>query len=884
MTDPAAKHHDKPQAASVQPESRQKHAPRSRLPRWVAKQGHVIRNILTLVLVVIALWLLRHEFQSINAAEVAASFRSLPWWAILAALFFTACNYSVLIGYDWLGARLVKHPLSFRQVTVASLLYYAFSNSLGTLFAGTPVRVRLYSSWGMSSQEIVRMIFFISAAFWMGLFTLGGTLFLLTPFDIPSRFNLPLASSRPLGMGLLAFSAAFFAACLFRQRPMRLLGVNFQPPSISIALAQVLVASADLLFAAAALYVLLPGDINIQFLPFTAIYVLAVFVAMVSHVPGGLGVLELVLVTMLPHSTHGIVAPLLVFRVVYYLLPLFLAVASVAIATFYSNAKKASEIAETTVQWTRIVSPRIITGAVFIAGLLLLISGSLPPAEGRQHILRRAMPLPVVELSHFLGSIVGALLLILARALQRRIDAAWGITIALLAVGAIVSLAKGFDYEEAIILAVLLLAMLPCRRHFYRRGSLLRPSLTVGWISAIAISLGFLIGIVSFAYRHVEYSSDLWWEFAYRGDAPRSMRALLGAAIVLALLGVARLLRSRPTAPAPANESELDEIATMVAASAATSANLALLGDKRFIFSEDRKAAVMFGCEGKSWIAMGDPIGPEPSADDAAWNFREACDTAGVWPVFYQVHESSLGRYVEMGLTMLKLGEEARVPLENFSLEGSSRKDLRRTKKKSTEDGLRFEIIPQPDVPALMPQFKAISDAWLHDKSAAEKGFSLGFFAEHYLSRYDIAVIRQQGKPIAFANLWYGANKHELSVDLMRYVPDAPHGVMEYLFVELMLYGREQGYQWFNLGMAPLSGVEPHRLGPLWNQVSSLLFRHGEHFYNFQGLRNYKEKFDPEWFPKYLASPGGLATAQILADVSVLISGGIARLLHARRG
>ncbi len=248
--------------------------------------------------------------------------------------------------------------------------------------------------------------------------------------------------------------------------------------------------------------------------------------------------------------------------------------------------------------------------------------------------------------------------------------------------------------------------------------------------------------------------------------------------------------------------------------------------------------------------------------------------------MFYQVDEANLARYVEMGLSMVKIGEEARVPLANFSLEGSSRKDLRRTLKKGEEAGLRFEIVPQPEAARLLPQLKLISDAWLAEKSAAEKGFSLGYFSEDYLRRGDIALVYQGERLIAFANLWVGAHKQELSIDLMRYLPDAPHGVMEYLFVQLLQWGHAEGYAWFNLGMAPLSGVDSHRLGPLWNRVSSLIFLHGEHFYNFQGLRSYKNKFDPEWFPKYMASRGGLALPRILANVSTLISGGVMRLVR----
>ena len=180
---------------------------------------------------------------------------------------------------------------------------------------------------------------------------------------------------------------------------------------------------------------------------------------------------------------------------------------------------------------------------------------------------------------------------------------------------------------------------------------------------------------------------------------------------------------------------------------------------------------------------------------------------------------------------LIKIGEEAHVPLPAFGLEGSARKNLRRTNKQLTEDGCTFEIIEPPAVAEMLPTLKQISDAWLADKTTAEKGFSLGFFKPDYLETCPIAIIRHEARPVAFANVWLGANKEELSIDLMRYVPDAPHGVMELLFIKLMLWGKESGYEWFNLGMAPLSGIESQPRGPMWNQLAALTFRHGEHFY-----------------------------------------------------
>ncbi len=153
-----------------------------------------------------------------------------------------------------------------------------------------------------------------------------------------------------------------------------------------------------------------------------------------------------------------------------------------------------------------------------------------------------------------------------------------------------------------------------------------------------------------------------------------------------------------------------------------------------------------------------------------------------------------------------------------------------------------------------------------------EKGFSLGFFDATYLSRTPAAVVRVDGEIVAFANTWLGRTGTELSVDLMRQSADAPTGTMDYLFAQLMLWGRENGYATFNLGMAPLSGFAEHALSPMWNKVGAFVFRHGESIYRFGGLRQYKEKFHPEWQPRYLAAPGGLKLPQVIANVTALIS------------
>lgn len=530
-------------------------------------------------------------------------------------------------------------------------------------------------------------------------------------------------------------------------------------------------------------------------------------------------------------------------------------------------------------RWAPLVAPRVLAASVFVAGSILLLSGAMPASHARLQLLRRVLPLSVIELSHFLASIEGLVLMILARGLQRRIDSAYYLTVLLLASGVVLSLLKGLDLAEALILAAMLALLLPCRRHFYRKGVLLTERFTLRWCIAIALVLVCAVWLAGFAYAQVDYSDELWWRFALDQDAPRSLRAVAGSVLMVLVLAVAGLLRAKPRLPGMPTPEDLEAAQTIVAASPDASANLAMLGDKHFLFNKERTALIMYGVAGRSWVSLGDPIGDPLAARQLAWEFVELCDAGGRWPVFYKIGEERISLYVEMGLSVIKLGEEARLPLADFALEGKTRRRLREINKHLLEDGCSFEIVEPEIDDVLLAELKAISDAWLAERNTAEKGFSLGSFEPDYVRRFPIALVRRRGRAIAFANVTRGFERKELSGELMRYLPDAPQEVMSFLFIQLMLWGRQQGFQWFNLGMAPLSGIDAQPLAPLWNRFAAILYHHGEHFYHFQGLREYKEKFHPMWRPKYLATRGGIALPVVMANVVTLISGGLQRLV-----
>jgi phosphatidylglycerol lysyltransferase len=196
------------------------------------------------------------------------------------------------------------------------------------------------------------------------------------------------------------------------------------------------------------------------------------------------------------------------------------------------------------------------------------------------------------------------------------------------------------------------------------------------------------------------------------------------------------------------------------------------------------------------------------------------------------------------------------------------------------KSGSTFRVLTPAEVIAHLPDLRDVSDEWLAEKSAGEKGFSLGFFDEAYVARFPAAVIECDGRIIAFANLWAAAGRSELSIDLMRFRREAPPSIMESLIVHVLQWGHDHGYQRFVLGMAPLSGMQPSPTATLWNRLGSLVYEYGEAVYNFQGLRAFKEKFNPEWQPHYLAYPGGLRLPRIMADVSALVAGGYRQIFR----
>lgn len=827
-------------------------------------------------MMVLALFVIREIGSEIHLNDILSALGAVDLRTVALAFVFTLLSFAAMACYDVLAVRRVApDKVPVRMAMFAGMIGYGISNAVGFhVFVGGPVRYRIYQRAGLDAADVGRVVGISFLTFLGGLAAVLGAALLFDPAGIPALHMASAEAERLIGAGILVVLACGIGWLARGNHQLTIFSWRFPLPTAGSAVAQIVIGAIDIGAAAAALYVLLPADVQPGFAIFLCIFVAAIIASVISHAPGGLGVLEAtVLLGLGAGARPDIVAALLVFRVVYYLIPLALAASSLMLFEVYQVRHSVATLTGKTFALTRRIVPPIAATFVFLGGLVLLLSGNTPSVENRTDFLSDIVLLPFAEASHLLASLTGLLLVVLARGLYKRIALARIASITLLLAGAAFSLIKGLDWEEAAILCLMAAGLYLYRDAFYRRGDwrAFRPNPT--WLALIAIVLASLTMIGFLAYQHVEYQTSLWWEFAWGGDAPRFLRATLAMGIVAAAIGIDALI-NKPTQPKVRGKTPIpDAVRTLIAESSDTTPSVALLGDKHFMLSTSHRAFLMYAVSGRSWITMGDPVGDAQPSRALIWRFAETADRAGARAVFYSIAPETLGNYLDLGLAILKIGEVARVDLPSFNLDGKSRTDFRYAHKRIAREGIEFSVLPKAEVPAVIDELRAVSDDWLQAKTGKEKGFSLGRFEDAYMMEFDCAVLKKDGAIVAFANLWRSGDKNELSIDLMRYKHGVSKVLMDALFAHIFLYGQQEGYKWFNLGAAPLSGLADHPLASTWSRVGTFIYRRGEEFYNFDGLRAFKQKFDPVWTPQYMACPGGLAMPQVLLEVTALIAG-----------
>jgi phosphatidylglycerol lysyltransferase len=613
-------------------------------------------------------------------------------------------------------------------------------------------------------------------------------------------------------------------------------------------------------------------------------YAVGMLFWIVSITPQGIGVVEgAMALVFTSFGISGAVAAtvVLAFRGLTFWIPMCLGFFAVQrMRVFNPNQHTLTEM------W----SVRFAAILVAVMGVVNVLSAVTPSFADRLAILMRYSPLEVRHGGHLTAALAGFALIMLAHSLSHRKRVAWTLTMIVLGISIISHLIKGLDYEEALLAGSLAVLLWRMRLHFHARSD--PPSIQQGLrVLAGAFVFTLMYGVLGFFLldRHYSVNFGFWaalrqtavmfTQFYDPGLVPLTRFGRFFASSIyvvgIATFGYAGFMLLRPVfIHEPATKEERERARAIVEKFGHSSlARYLLFEDKRYLFTPGG-SVIGFALSGGAAVALGDPVGPPEDLLCAIEKFTSLCQRNDWLPVFYQTLPETLGSYKSLGLDALCIGHEGIVDLHTFTLQGRQNKSLRSGVNKLRNSGHCFALYEPPIADTILEELREISDEWLTTMHGTEKRFSLGWFEDEYVRHSPIAAVRTpQGWISAFANIVPEYQQNELTMDLMRHHHGIENGTMEFLFASLFQWAKEHGNDTFNLGLSALSGVGQKPTDPAIEQVMHFVYEHINWFYNFKGLHEFKEKFQPNWSPRYLIYPGAANLAPAWLAVTQANSG-----------
>ncbi|GGO09676.1 bifunctional lysylphosphatidylglycerol flippase/synthetase MprF [Saccharibacillus kuerlensis] len=879
----------------------------------------IVRLLIPVAVIAFVYFQSEGELRKLNFSRILFDLRTMRSEDILGILGMSLIAVSVMSAYDFLICRhfnlRVTRWAAFRYGWISN----TFNNFLGFAgFTGAGIRALLYRGSGITLGQITPAIVFLSPTMVTGLSVLAWA-------GIAGLLPIGLMLREHRWLVYAVWGMALYLPIFLLMQRSKLYAKWFNKQgqgsrlSWGIISSSVLASVLEWFFAGLTFWVICLNFLHdVPISQAMAIYSVAAIAGIVSFAPGGIGAFDITALLGLQLAgvqPEAALATIVLFRVFYFIIPWLIALVLTAFELLPGRRKAIlketaagepdsdtpPEISGRTaeeeeenrrqkegmaVYWQRFwnwpgqfgflsdMGIWALGKLVLACGLILLLSAATPALFERLNFMSRFLSTPLLKLSQQISVIIGFMLIILSSGISLRLRRAHRLTSLLLVAGAVFTFVKAFDYEEAIFLLVVALLLWVSRARFYRSGATLSRKRIWLWFvfTLVLAGLYYLIGTSSRPRFLQNFPPGFQPEWIMHPSDYGAMAAsgIVGAWILFSILVLLRPKRQEADLPCGSELKRLDEFLQKEEGNLLT--HMLYLGDKQFYWAQEGKVLIPYARSRDKLVVLGDPLGPKKLIGDAIEEFQVFGDRYALAVVFYQASPDYLSIYHEKGYRFFKLGEEALINLETFTFSGKKMTSFRTAKNRFERDGYIFSVESQPYEPALLEELRRISDIWIGDRR--EKGFSLGWFDEAYLQRSPIALLRDpEGRIVAFATLApaYDGGK-TISVDLMRHLPDTPNGTMDLLFARLIEWSKEQGYKTFNLGMAPLSSVGRSRSSLREEKLANLVFRYGGHFYGFEGLRRYKEKFFPEWQPRYLAYPASVSLPVLLVDLVVLVS------------
>lgn len=588
---------------------------------------------------------------------------------------------------------------------------------------------------------------------------------------------------------------------------------------------------------------------SISVLTFLPIYIEAAVVGMISMIPGGIGTFDLTFMTGLEALRIPIEQSLLViilYRISYYIVP---ALIGVLLFVHDFGGKINKKFNGLPYEIISKVAYKILVTLVFISGASIVLSNVAPQYLLKIKLLKEILGKQILGLSIGISIVLGFLIMLTALMLKYRAKSIYKASMVLFILGIILSLTRGINPYELVFLVIVAYLLYLSKRMFYRDSFVVscKNTLIDSGILIASFSIYFFI-LITFG-KHLKYVGIIH-KYPYQEGIKFGFMAFAVVTVIYVAIYFLNIRRKIPVKTFDECKEYVENIIEEYKGDSLT--HLVFLKDKYIYLNEDKDLFIQYEVYGDKLFVLGNPVGNNENLFREIEKFCEYADNYGYTPIFYQINDEMINYLHSNGYDFMKIGEEAKVYVKEFKVVGNKMKSLKTSRSKVTKEGYTFHMVEPPFSKEFLDSLREISDEWLEGRK--EKGFSVGFFDENYLNKAPIAILKDRdGKIKAFTNIMYMYDDESFSVDLMRFSKNTPRGVMDFMFINLIEYGKEKGYEIFNMGMAPLANVGLSKYA-FWNEKLALQFyENGQALYSFKGLRRFKEKFSHNWEYKYIA-------------------------------
>ena len=826
----------------------------------------VLKVLFPLVLLALAIFEIQQTVRGTDIGMLRTEMAELQPWELALIVVVSFCAIAPMLYYDVILVKVLGINMKTRSLLQNSFIANTFSNLIGFGgLVGVMLRSYFYSKYKEEKEGMLKNIASVTLFYLTGISLLAWIVaFFYRDFPL-------LQETRWLLIAVVAVSLYFpIFIGIYMTRYQKV-----DSPSLNPNMAVKLVITSVfewicVFFVIWFLTWLLHIPIGLSAL--IPIFLIAACAGIASMIPGGLGSFDVVFLwgtQSLGIVDEKVLFLLIMYRLGYFILP-FLFSSLLFVKEYWERWNRSWDDVPTII--VQKLSHVLVTVFVFIAGIVLLLSTAVPGVFSRLKIAQEFLSSPVMNVSHQLTVAAGFILLGLCRGINSRVKRTFHLAIIVLISAALFSIFKGFDYEEAIFLIIVTALLLVSKRQFYRESYVVTWGIALFDLAIVAIITGMyvFIGYTNMPSSKFHIPAALN-DLVITDSGDLFFSALIGILIAFAILFTGYIIH-RPEKMKMLSSIEQEEKIKqhLLTYKGTEFSHLIFLHDKYVYWNKEETVLFSYQIYADKIVVLGNPVGRESDFSSAIEEFLEWADRYGYTPVFYEVNNKILASLHEFGFGFFKLGEEAFVDLERFTLSGKKMKGNRAVKNKFERDNYSIELLSPPHSSDVMDELEDVSIKWLQGR--AEKGFSLGFFDWNYLNTSEIAVLRNEEGIIGFASVMpMYDNGERISVDLMRFKPEAPNGTMDFIFLSLFEWAKAKGYRIFNIGMSPLSNVGQSKYSFVSEKVAAQIFLHGQYFYHFKGLKNFKLKYADYWESKYVAYRKKSSLTFTMVQITLLI-------------